>query len=397
MLNVFPALSTDMYLPALPTMIRHFDAPLGVINLTLVLFFVFYAASMLLWGPLSDKYGRKRILLVGTIIYTLSSILCGFSGDVYQLILGRVFQAIGAGTAVAVSTAITKDVYGPREREKILAVIATLMMIGPIIAPIVGAWMLTFTSWRGQFFVLAGFGVVALTSSAFLRETITVRTEAGVLASIARLGVVLKNRSFTRALLLFAFLGAPLFTFIGLSSAIFVDGFGVSEQVYSLYFAANGVLSAVGPSLYLLLSRYCKRFNIISLGFSLVLLSGLLLLLVGGIGPGQFIAAVMVASIGSVILRVPSMNLILEQIQSDAGSASSLISGSFTMIGGVCLMLASLGWGNLVYVLGAVNLTVGVYCLARWTVIRKKNLLIDTLAENTIRPGVVEPVKVRGE
>lgn len=85
-LTAFPALATDMYLPALPTMADNLSAPVAVVNLTLALFFAFFGASMIIWGTLSDKYGRRPMLLVGTAIYVLASLLCAFAGDVYQLI-----------------------------------------------------------------------------------------------------------------------------------------------------------------------------------------------------------------------------------------------------------------------------------------------------------------------
>ena len=98
-LSAFIPLSTDLYLPSLPTMAEYFGVENTLINLTLVLFFIFFALGMLVWGPLSDKYGRKRILVVGMSIYTIASLLCALSGNVYQLIIFRIFQAIEIGRA----------------------------------------------------------------------------------------------------------------------------------------------------------------------------------------------------------------------------------------------------------------------------------------------------------
>ena len=123
LMNMFIPLSTDLYLPALPGMSEVWGVPGSLTNLTLVAFFFFYAVGTLFWGPMSDKYGRKKILTVGAGIYTLSSMACALSVNVYMLIAARVVQGIGAGSITAVSMALIKDCFGGKQRETILAVV----------------------------------------------------------------------------------------------------------------------------------------------------------------------------------------------------------------------------------------------------------------------------------
>ena len=104
----FPPLSTDLYLPALPSMSEQLNCSVALVNLSLVVFFIFVSTSSIIWGPLSDKYGRKRILLIGVPLYVVSSIFCVLSHSVFQLIAARIFQAIGGGAAMAVNLAIVK-------------------------------------------------------------------------------------------------------------------------------------------------------------------------------------------------------------------------------------------------------------------------------------------------
>ena len=139
LLTAFPALTTDMYLPALPTMGEHLQAPLGLANLTLVLYFVFFSLSMLVWGPLSDRHGRKPILLVGVGLFVFASLLCMSAGSIEQLIVFRILQAIGSGASSTVALAIVKDRFEPREREKAFAIIGVIMGLAPVLAPTMGS------------------------------------------------------------------------------------------------------------------------------------------------------------------------------------------------------------------------------------------------------------------
>ena len=150
LLSAVVPLSIDLYLPALPTMTAYFRVPEYETNLTLILFFVFYALATLVWGPLSDKYGRRRILLVGLAVHAVAGALCAVSLNIYQLMFFRVLQAVGAGAATAVATAIVRDTYEGRKREKILAIVQSMVIISPALAPVVGALLLRFTSWRGS-------------------------------------------------------------------------------------------------------------------------------------------------------------------------------------------------------------------------------------------------------
>ena len=175
LLSALVPLSVDIYLPALPTMTRYFQVAEYKTNLTLILFLVFYSLATLVWGPLSDKYGRRRVLLTGLTGYAIAGVLCALSLNIYELMLFRALQAVGAGAATAVATAIVRDTYQGRKREKILALVQSMAVISPALAPVIGALMLTLTSWRGVFVVQAILGVAAVAGAIAFQETLKTR------------------------------------------------------------------------------------------------------------------------------------------------------------------------------------------------------------------------------
>lgn len=386
LLSAFVPLSTDLYLPALPGMGEYFHAPAEQINLTLSVFFIFYSLGSLLWGPLCDRYGRKPILLTGLVIYLTGSVLCGLAWDAGTLIIFRAFQAAGGSAAGAVATAIVKDVYTGRKRESVLAIVQSAGMIAPLVAPMIGAMLLTLVSWRGVFFVLTAVGLVALAGALALEETIQERSVGMLLTSFTRLGKVLMNRSFTLLMLLFALGSISGMAYVASSTYIYQEGFGLSEQAYSFYFAANAIGLLSGPMLYMRISRRFHPESIIRTCFLITAISGVLLILVGNLAPWVFILCLIPSSIAGSCMRPPATNLTLEQQQGDTGSMASVMSCTGMLLGSLGMTLISLPWGNTVVALGTMTLLTASTSLLAWPfVIRHAHRL----------PGAsnLEPVK----
>lgn len=370
-LSAYIPLSTDLYLPALPHMADNFQVPASLINLTLTLFFIFYAAATLFWGPLSDKYGRRPILLIGLILYTTASVLCALSTNVYQLIGFRVFQAVASGAVTSVGSAVVKDVYEGRKRETALALVFSMMMIAPIVAPVIGAFVLSVSSWRGIFWVLSGAGILALAGAIAMEETIQHRNTGNILQSVSRLGVVLKNPGFTLLLVTFALRSIPLMAFISSSSYIYIDQFGLSEKMFSYFFAGNAVFMVAGPMLYMRLSGRFKSGTIISACYLVLSLSGLLVGTFGNLSPWWFAVSLLPSTLAGSLIGPPSANLMLEQQQEDTGSASSLMNSSITVMGSVGMMLISFNWTNRILVLGVLNFIFGLLSFILWQLVSK--------------------------
>lgn len=375
LISAFPPLSTDLYLPALPQMMTVLGTTQSKVNMTLSLFFVFFACGLLFWGPLSEKYGRKPILLTGLLLYVAASILCAISQTVGQLITFRIIQAFGGSAATAVATAIIKDIYYGREREKVLSIVMTMVIIAPVIAPVLGAFLLKIASWRAVFGTLAGFGCVAIAVSTLLQETLEKKYEGSVIDSLGRLVVVLKNPGFSSLLWVFSMALVPMMAFLASSSYIYINNFGLSEQAFSYFFAMNAVFAMTGPFMYLKLSKRFPPTSIITLSFVTLGLSGVLVISFGYISPLAFGLAVVPATISITIMRPPGTNIMLEQQKQDNGPAASLISFCAMVMGSLGMVYISLDWTNQILALGLAQLFVGLFSGALWLFFRNKSFV----------------------
>ena len=366
LLASFPPLSTDLYLPALPTMSEELNCSVPLVNFSLVVFFIIVSTSSVIWGPLSDKYGRKRILMIGIPLYILSSIFCVLSQNIFQLIIARIFQAAGAGSAMAVNLAIIKDVFPGKKRERTLALATVLNGMIPVIAPSIGSQVIKYTSWRGTFGVLVFTGICVWIFVLFMKETNREFSDVSAFKTTLRLLVVLKNPHFTQLLTVFSIISIPLLGFISVSSFIYVKRFGVSNEAFSIYFGVIAANFIIGGPIYLILQRYFRPIPIITACYVGSLISGTLMLTIGQMSPFYFAIAVATGYLATSISRPPSSSLLLEQQDRDTGSASSLIQAAFVLTGSLGMMFISFDWSNRIMVLGLMNLVLSAGGLMLW-------------------------------
>ena len=362
----FPPLSTDLYLPALPTMSEQLNCSVWEVNLSIVVFFIFVSASSFIWGPLSDKYGRKRMLLIGVPLFIVSSVFCMLSQNVFQLIAARIVQAIGAGAAMAVNLAIVKDVFPGKKREKTLALAAVLNGMIPVIAPSIGSQIIRFFSWHGIFGLLVITGTLVFIFVLFLKETNKEYSVESTFQTTLRLFVVLKNPHFYRLLIVFSIVSIPLLAFISVSSFIFVQRFGLSTEIYSIYFGAIAANFIIGGPVYLLFQKFFRPMTIITACYIGSIASGILMLTIGQTSPTLFAVSVALGYLSVSISRPPSNSLLLEQQDKDTGSASSLIQATFVLTGSIGMMFISYDWSNRIMVIGLMNIVLSAFGFLLW-------------------------------
>ncbi len=368
LMDMFIPLSTDMYLPALPTMGEHLGTSDAMVKLSVTGFFLSYAIGMLIWGPLSDKYGRKKPLLAGYVVYTIASFLCMVSVNVYMLLLSRVLQGIGAASVTAISMAIIKDCFAGKVRETVLAIVQTFAGFAPIFAPVLGGWLLLITDWRGVFLLLTACGIIGLIFTLLYEESLDPadRLEGSIFHTFGQLGVVLKNKSFTAIVLIYSILQVPFYAYITMSSYIYVNHFGCSEQVYSYFYAASALLPIAGPYIYIRFFQNMNKRLLTYLWFGVCVVSGILTVAVGGLSPFIFCFMIFCYYFATDLLRPYSTNLILEQQSNDVGSASSVMNMSYNLFGCVGMLLAAIPFSNLVVALGIMITVCCAMCVAGW-------------------------------
>ena len=346
-LSMIPPLSTDLYMPALPDMTVYFNTTSTLMSFTMTIFFIFMAIGILILGPMSDKYGRKPVLIASISISMIFSAACAFAPNITLLIVARAASAFGAGGMVAISTALIKDSYEGKAMSKVLSVTQAFMLIAPMLAPVLGAIILKFADWKMTFIVLAIITGVSLAGAFLLQETLPVkeRTQSSTIQTILGLRKVAKNPNFSSLLLVGAFISAPFMAYLALASYIYIDGFGVSETTFSMYFASNAATSILGPVMYMRFGAGSVK-KVINVGIIVAIISAILILTVGNASPIIFLLSYVLYSIMTSYFRPLISDLLLSSTKTDVGAASSVMNFGFTVIGSIGMVVGSLQWSS---------------------------------------------------
>ncbi|WP_445488688.1 multidrug effflux MFS transporter [Niallia sp. 03133] len=347
-LAAFGPLSIDMYLPALPALTDEYHTTTSLTQLSLSFFLIGLAGGQLIAGPLSDSMGRKKPLLIGLIVYTITSLLCVFSPSIYILIVLRLLQGIAGSAGIVISRAVVRDLYSGKELTKFFALIALVNGAAPIVAPVLGGQFLRFSTWQGIFIVLCLIGLVMLISVHFLLpETLPAekRIIGGLKNTVITFKRILTNRSFLGFALSQGFIMASMFSYISGSPFVIQDVFGASPQLYSIIFAVNGLGIVIATQVTgRLAGKYDEKKLFIS-GLLINLIGGLLLFIVSLTDGGLLIHLLplffVVSSVG--IVTTTGFSMAMQTQGKTAGSAAALLGVLSLMLGGFISPLVGLG------------------------------------------------------
>jgi len=288
-MTAFAPLSIDMYLPAFPELQRVFATDAGRVQQTLATFFIAFALGQVVYGPLADRFGRRPPLFAGLSLFVLASVGCALAQDIGQLAALRFLQALGAGAGVVVARATVRDLFPPSEAVAVFSRLMLVIGVAPMLAPLLGGYLLLWFGWQSIFLTLALLGLLCLLAVALrLPESLAPENVQPLSARGMALGyaALLADRRFLGPALVGGLSMAGMFVYVTASPFVFIEVLGVSTESYGWLFGLN----AAG---FILASQFNARFGrlygparVLPVAVALQQLVGLALLLGGAAGLG---------------------------------------------------------------------------------------------------------------
>lgn len=364
MLTAFGPFVTDFYLPSMPEMATYFKTSPSLVAMSLTAGMIGLAVGQVFIGPLSDKFGRKRLLVLSMVIFILSTVLCIFAPNIHVLNALRVCQGLGGAGGIVLSKSISTDMFTGRQLTNFMALLGAINGIAPVTAPVIGGAMMNFTNWRGVFCLLLVIGVILLVCSCRLSETLSPenRSKEGLLNVYSKLFTVFKNRRFTLSTLSMMFCFFTFFAYISSSPFIFQNIYGLSPFQFSLCFGMNAFMIGIGAAL-------ATRFHHTNTALKWASID--MLISTALVGFCQVVHAplavlmpcytYMMISFG--LMQPASTSIALDSERENAGAASAIFGASGFVAGALASPLVSMGdlliSSSVVMLIGAV----GCVCL----------------------------------
>lgn len=346
----FGPFGIDAYLPALPAVSRTLGESSSLVQLTITVFLVGLAVGQLVAGPLSDALGRRRLVLGGTVLLVLASASCVLAPTIGALLVARSVQGLAAGSGAAIGVAIVSDRFSGPEAAAKFGTLAAIRLTAPVIAPAVGGVILVVSDFRGVFAFMAALGVLVLVAA--LRgvpETLPVerRQPGGVRHLVARSADLLRDPAFRAPVIVQCLATAGFFVYIGGSSFVLQQEFGISESLYAVVFATDAAAMVVATLLFRLLVRRVPTARLRSVGLALSSGGAALLVLLelpaGGAAPLAPVWVLLGIAVAGNGLCIPAATVLAQAAgRRSAGTASSLSGGLSFLVGGLITPLTGL-------------------------------------------------------
>ncbi|HSU35741.1 MAG TPA: multidrug effflux MFS transporter [Propionibacteriaceae bacterium] len=359
MLSTFGPISLDLYLPALPQLAAELETSTSAAQLTLTACLIGLAVGQIVAGPMSDRFGRKRPLMIGLIAYALASLACAFAWSISVLLVLRLIQGLAGAAGIVIARAVARDLHEGRALVIFFSRLVLVSGLAPVIAPVLGGQLNRVMTWRGIFVVLAVIGVVLVLAGWLgLKESLPPekRIVGGLTATLRGFGLLIRDRFFVGVALAAGLVGASMFSYIAGATFVLQKIYGLSPQGFSLAFGINslGILGSAQLS-----ARLTRRFSplrVLAAGLAVNLTGALCLataVLLGLSLPFVLVSLfVMVSAIGMVLPT--STALALANYPERAGTASALLGLLQYLVGGLAAPLVGLGGEDTAVPLGVV-------------------------------------------
>ncbi|WP_446899004.1 multidrug effflux MFS transporter [Clostridium sp. LBM24168] len=363
-------LVTDLYIPSLPTVSKFFNASTSITQLSLTTSLLGLAIGQIIIGPISDKTGRRKPLILSLIIFTFSSLLCPLTSSIYFFILMRLLQGLAGAGGIVISRAMARDIYSGKLLVQFFSMLMLVNGIAPIISPVLGAQLLKFVNWQGIFYILAILGLLlCIMVWAGIKESLSInmRSIGNLRNNFVGLIHLFKDEIFIGYTFIQGFILAGMFGYISASPFVIQDIYGLSAQQFSLCFAINGLGIVTMTQV---TGHLAKKFplNKILGGGLFISLLGSLVLFGMTIINGPLISIliplfIVISSVGTITTTTGS--LAMEPKGDEAGSASSLLGFMPFALGALASPLVGIAGENTSIPMGIVIL----FCNAAATLI----------------------------
>ncbi|HFZ8994197.1 TPA: Bcr/CflA family multidrug efflux MFS transporter [Citrobacter freundii] len=333
LLAMLMPLSIDMYLPALPVISEQFGVPAGRAQMTLSSYILGFALGQLFYGPMADSLGRKPVILGGTLVFAAAAVACALAQSVDQLITMRFFHGLAAAAASVVINALMRDIYPQEEFSRMMSFVMLVTTIAPLMAPIIGGWVLVWLSWHAIFWILAAAALLAsLMIALLIKETLPPerRQPFHIRTTLANFAALFRHKRVLSYMLASGFSFAGMFSFLSAGPFVYIELNHVSPQHFGYYFALNIVFLFV---MTIINSRFVRRVGALNMfrgGLWIQFAVAVWLVLSALTGIGFWSMVVGVALFVGCVSMVSSnaMAVILDEFPHMAGTASSL-AGTF--------------------------------------------------------------------
>ncbi|WP_210470696.1 Bcr/CflA family multidrug efflux MFS transporter [Sporosarcina sp. 6E9] len=372
----------DMYLPSFPTIVEAFDTTASFVQVSLTATLLGIGLGQLILGPMSDVHGRKKPLLIALVVYFIASLLCVFSPSIGFFIAARFIQGFAASSGIVISRAIVRDLYSGRELTKFFALLMLIFNLAPILAPVFGGAVLSFTDWKGIFAVLSVIGLLLFAVVMWrMDETLPAqsRVPSNFSNTLKNFLSLLKNREFMGYALAQGFIMAGIFAYVAGTPFVYQNIYEVSPQMFSLLFGMNGIGLIIGTHTVGRLTGVLTEKQILESGLLLSIISGAVLLIVVLVN-GPLLAIVIpifffVMSIA--VISTSSFSLAMESQGHIAGSASALLGLLPFILGAITAPLVGIAGEETAIPMGAIIFVSALIAvLSYWGLARTKKEVI---------------------
>jgi len=404
LLTIFGPISMDLYLPVLPALTTELESATSTAQLTVTACLLGLAIGQVIAGPLSDRFGRRRPLLVGVVAYILTSTLCAVSPTIETLILARFVQGLAGAVGIVVAQAAGRDLYSGRKLVRYYGRLTVLGGLAAIIGPVIGGQLASVTDWRGIFLFLAAVGVaILLASLVIFRETLPQHHRVtGELTHMAHdFRCLLADRVFLGAVLVTGFTNAALFAYLSGATYVLQGIYRLSPQEYSFAFGLNSLgFMVFGYVAGRLAERWSEKGTLV-IGLVMCVLGagGLLATAALHLPLIAVIVSLLTMVSGVAVTSPPATSLALANYPDIAGTASSLLGLARFAFGGLAAPLVGLGGADDAVPLGLVTVVSAALAMTAYTMtIRRTVTSTGSLTARSPERSVTGPrVAMRSE